>query len=68
MEMNGDELPRLLTERETLLGLLTEAESGRIGGPRYDGLETDPVNASIEATRAKLARIEQRLAEHGWKA
>jgi hypothetical protein len=68
MEISGDERQRLLKERETLLGLLLEAENGRTKVPHYDGVATDPVDASIEATRARLARIEKRLAEHGWKA
>ena len=63
MPMNGDEVKRLLKERETLRGLLQEAENGRRAGPDYDGLPPDPIEASIQATKAKLARIEKLLAE-----
>jgi hypothetical protein len=64
MSMKGDEVQRLTRERETLLGLLREAENGRACAPAYDGIPVDPVDASIQATRAKLARIEKLLAEH----
>jgi hypothetical protein len=60
--IGDDEMGRLLKERETLLGLLREAENGRTSSPDYDGMPVDPVDASIQATRAKLARIEQLLA------
>jgi hypothetical protein len=62
MTIEGDEIRRLMKERETLRGLLREAENGRAAAPHSDGLPIDPVDASIEATRAKLARIEQALA------
>ena len=62
MTIKGEELRRLEKERETLIGLLTEAENGRAAARRYDGMATDPVDASIQATRAKLAKIESRLA------
>jgi hypothetical protein len=63
--MTGDEVQRLLKERETLLGLLKEAENGRASAPPYDGIPVDPVDASIQATRAKLVRIEMLLAARG---
>jgi hypothetical protein len=65
MAMTGDEVRRLIRERETLLGLLREAENGRASAPSYDGIPVDPVDASIQATRAKLAKIEKLLAERG---
>ena len=58
-----DEIKRLEKECETLRGLLSEAENGHNEAPRYDGMAVDPVDASIAATRAKLARIEALLAE-----
>ena len=64
MAIDEDEAKRLLKERETLLGLLREAEQGRASPPSYDGIPPDPVDLSIQATRAKLARIEARLARH----
>lgn len=66
--MTGDEVQRLIRERETLLGLLREAENGRASMPSYDGIPIDPVDASIQATRAKLERIEKLLAERGGEA
>jgi hypothetical protein len=63
MTMSAEEIQRLIRERETLRGLLTEAENGHIAAPTYDGMPPDTVDASIQATRAKLARIEQLLAE-----
>ena len=68
MAIGDDEIRRLKRERETLLGLLKEAENGRTAAPDYDGMPVDPVDASIQATRAKLARIEQRLAERSGRA
>ena len=65
MTMEGDEVRRLIRERETLRGLLREAENGHIAAPAYDGMPTDPVEISIQATRAKLARIEAQLAALG---
>ena len=62
MASDGDEIGRLERECETLRGLLSEAEDGRTAAPHYDGMAVDPVDASIEATRAKLARIEALLA------
>jgi hypothetical protein len=62
MPICNEEMERLVKERATLLGLLTEAENGRRSAPHYDGMAIDPVAASIEATRAKLATIEARLA------
>ena len=63
MAMKADEKQELMKQREILLGLLREAEDGRAAAPPYDGLPIDPVDASIQATRAKLARIEALLAE-----
>jgi hypothetical protein len=63
--MSDEEMQRLIRERETLRGLLTEAENGRTAAPSYDGMPANAVDASIEATRAKLARIEQQLAALG---
>jgi flagellar biosynthesis/type III secretory pathway chaperone len=68
MPMNGDQIQQLLKERESLLGLLTEAENGRTSAPHYDGMKTDPIDASIEATRAKLARVEALLAGQAGEA
>jgi hypothetical protein len=65
MTMVGDEVQRLIRERETLRGLLREAENGRTVAPAYDGMPTDPVDLSIQATRAKLARIEAQLTALG---
>ena len=65
MAMSAEEIQRLIRERETLRGLLTEAENGHTVAPSYDGIPPDAVDASIQATRAKLARIEQLLAEQG---
>ena len=64
MPIGDDEVRRLMKERETLLGLLVEAEQGRASPPSYDGIPPDPVDLSIQATRAKLARIEALLAQH----
>jgi hypothetical protein len=65
MAMADEEIQRLMRERETLLGLLREAENGHAPAPHYDGFEVNPVDASICATRAKLARIEALLAGQG---
>jgi hypothetical protein len=65
MAMEDEEVRRLIRERETLRGLLKEAENGHITAPSYDGMPPDMVDMSIQATRAKLARIEQLLAEQG---
>ena len=62
MAIDEDEAKRLMKERETLLGLLREAEQGRASPRSYDGIPPDPVDLSIQATRAQLARIEARLA------
>jgi len=64
MAIGAEEVQRLTKERETLLGLLQEAENGRAATPAYDGIPPDPVDLSIQATRAKLARIEAQLARH----
>lgn len=64
MAMSGDEVRQLMRQRETLLGLLQEAENGRASAPSYDGLPADPTDLSIQATRAKLEKIEALLAEH----
>ena len=65
MAMSAEEIQRLIRERETLRGLLTEAENGHTVAPSYDGIPPDAVDASIQATRAKLARIERLLAGQG---
>ena len=63
MALSGEEVQRLTRQREILLGLLAEAENGRTSSPAYDGMPTDPVDASIQATREKLAKIEKQLKE-----
>jgi len=65
MTLSRDEVERLTRERETLRGLLREAENGRAAPHHYDGMKIDPVDVSIEATRAKLAAIEAALAARG---
>jgi hypothetical protein len=65
MAMSADEIQQLIRQRETLRGLLREAENGHTAAPSYDGMPPDTVDASIQATRAKLAKIEQLLAEQG---
>jgi len=65
MTMSSEEVQRLIRERETLRGLLKEAENGHTAAPSYDGMPSDAVDASIQATRAKLAKIERQLAEGG---
>ncbi|MBV9883085.1 MAG: hypothetical protein JO276_08760 [Sphingomonadaceae bacterium] len=52
-------------ERNTLLGLLREAENGHRARPGYDGMPPDLVEESLRATRAKLARLEALLAAAG---
>jgi hypothetical protein len=68
MTIDGDEIRRLIKEREALRGLLREAENGRAAAHAYDGMPVDPIDASIQATRAKLARIEALLAGQGGPA
>jgi hypothetical protein len=48
-------------ERDTLRGLIREAENGHRGSPGYDGMPPDLVEESLRATRAKLARLEALL-------
>jgi hypothetical protein len=55
----GGQRQAWLREREELLGLLREAEAGL----HHPGPADRLVLASIEATRARLRKVERRLAE-----
>ena len=64
MSVPLEQYRRWEAEREILLGLIAETEGTPLASPEYEGLEKDICAMALRATREKLARIEQLLAEN----